>query len=204
MRNHEQIWDASLRINTIGRDDTNADQHHHPYEPTPYCVLQRLAESGLIGKDDVLLDYGCGKGRVGFFLSSQTKAKTIGVEYDEEIFRGAMENQKTAAVRRAPDFLLTSAEAYEVPANVNRFYFFNPFTVEILQKVMARILKSWYESPRELYLFFYYPEDAYISYLMTVEELEFYDEIECDDLFAGNELRERILIFQLPNYEIGD
>ena len=33
---------------------------------------------------------------------------------------------------------------------------------------------------------------------MTVDELEFYDEIECDDLFAGNDPRERILIFQIP------
>ena len=49
-------------------------------------------------------------------------------------------------------------------------------------------------------MFFYYPSDEYISYLMTVDELEFYDEIECDDLFGGNDRRERILIFQLPVY----
>ena len=35
---------------------------------------------------------------------------------------------------------------------------------------------------------------------MTVDELEFYDEIECEDLFADDD-RERILIFQLPAYE---
>ena len=35
---------------------------------------------------------------------------------------------------------------------------------------------------------------------MTVDELEFYDEIACDDLFTGD-ARERILIFQLPDYE---
>ena len=39
---------------------------------------------------------------------------------------------------------------------------------------------------------------------MTVDELEFYDEIECDDLFDGNDPRERIMIFQLPYYENGD
>ena len=32
---------------------------------------------------------------------------------------------------------------------------------------------------------------------MTVDELEFYDEIDCGDLFEGNDLRERILIFML-------
>ena len=35
---------------------------------------------------------------------------------------------------------------------------------------------------------------------LTVDELEFYDEIECDDLFEGD-LKKRIMIFQLPYYE---
>ena len=99
-----------------------------------------------------------------------------------------------------PDFVLARAEEYEVPADVNRCYFFNPFSVEILHKVMARICESWYENPREILLFFYYPADEYISYLMTVDELEFYDEIECDDLFGGSDPRERIMVFQLPDY----
>ena len=97
--------------------------------------------------------------------------------------------------------MLTSAEAYEVPADVNRCYFFNPFSAELLHKVMARILESYYEYPREILLFFYYPSDEYISCLMTLEELEFYDEIECEDLFPGRDPRERILIFQLPDFE---
>ena len=67
--------------------------------------------------------------------------------------------------------------------------------------MMARIIESYYEAPRELFLFFYYPSDEYIAYLMTVDELEFYDEIECEDLFEGNDIRERIMIFQLPGYE---
>jgi len=197
MKEHEHTWDASLRIQTCGRDDLSADQYHHPYEPTPYCVLERLADSGLIGKNDVVLDYGCGKGRVGFFLSYRMSAKTIGIEYDARIYQGALENQKTTVSRAKPDFVLTRAEEYEVPPDVNRCYFFNPFSVEILHKVMARVIESWYDRPREVFLFFYYPADEYISYFMTVDELEFYDEIACDDLFAGDP-RERILIFQLP------
>ena len=196
MIDNENAWDLSLRINTIGRDESGADQYHHPYEPTPYCVLERLAGSGFLGKDDVVLDYGCGKGRVGFFLSHRTKAKTIGIEYDAHIYAGALENQTTAKAKA--DFVLSRAEEYEVPADVNRCYFFNPFSAEILHKVMARIIESYYENPREIFLFFYYPADEYISYLMTVDELEFYDEIECDDLFSGKDPRERVMIFQLP------
>lgn len=201
MAEHENTWDKSLQITTVGRDEANADEYHHPYEPTPYCVLERLAVSGFFGEDDVVLDYGCGKGRVGFFLSYRTKAKTIGIEYDERIYGQALENRRTTISRVKPDFVLTQAEAYNVPHDVNRCYFFNPFSVEILHKVMARILESWYEVPREIFLFFYYPSDEFLAWLMTVEELDFYDEIECDDLFEGNDPRERILIFQLPDYE---
>ena len=198
MENRENTWDATLKIRTAGRDETNADQYHHPYEPTPYSVLERLADSGFFGKEDAVLDYGCGKGRVGFFLSHQTKARTIGIEYDERIYQDAVENRKSAPSKAKADFVLTRAEEYAVPAEVNRCYFFNPFSVEILHKVMARILESWYEAPREVFLFFYYPADEYVSFLMGVEELDFYDEIECDDLFPGKDNRERILIFQLP------
>ena len=201
MEEYEQKWDLSLKIETGGRDESNADEYHHPYEPTDYCVLERLAKSGLFGEGDTVLDYGCGKGRVGFFLSYRTKARAIGIEYDEHIYEDALANRKSTVSKVKPDFVLTRAEEYEVAPEVNRCYFFNPFSVEILRKVMARIIESWYENPREIFLFFYYPADEYISYLMTVDELEFYDEIECDDLFEGSDPRERIMIFQLPNYE---
>ena len=199
MKHHENSWDKVLQIQTTGRDETGADQYHHPYEPTPYSVLERLADSDFLGAGDVLLDYGCGKGRVDFFLSYRTKAATIGIEYDQRIYQSALENQNTAVAKAKAEFVLANAESFCVPQDVNRCYFFNPFSVEILHKVMARILESYYEHPRELFLFFYYPADEYVAYLMTVEELDFYDEIPCQDLFNGKDPRERILIFQLSD-----
>lgn len=200
MTDNQRKWDEVLRIQTSGRDDTNSDEYRYPYEPTPYRVLERLAECGFFGKNDMVLDYGCGKGRVGFFLSYQTKAEAIGIEYNERIYRSALENQKTFLLDMGTNFVWTRAEEYEVPKEVNRCYFFNPFSVEILRKVMARIIESYYANPREILLFFYYPSDDYMCYLMTVDELEFYDEIECDDLFDGNDRRERIMVFELPDY----
>ena len=60
--------------------------------------------------------------------------------------------------------------------------FFYPFSLELLKTVK---------------LFFYYPSDEYIAYLMTVEELLFSDEIDCRDLFDGNNVREKIVIFEI-------
>lgn len=197
MFENEITWDKLLHIKTTGRDDSNSDQYRYPYEPTPYSVLERLANSGLIRKKDVVLDYGCGKGRVDFFLSYQTRAKTIGIEYDERIYKAALENQKNAVSGAKTDFVLARAEEYEVPSEVTVCYFFNPFSIELLRKVMARIVESYYTSPREITLCFYYPSEEYIAYLMTVDELEFYDEIACGDLFDCSDLREQVMIFRM-------
>ena len=62
-------------------------------------------------------------------------------------------------------------------------------------KVLAKIEDSYYENPREIQLFFYYPSDEYISELMTVDMLFFVDEIDCRDLFDGENPRERIMVF---------
>ena len=193
---NEEQWDRLLRIRTSGRDDSHSDQYRYPYEPTPYPVLERLADSGYIRKGNTLLDYGCGKGRADFFLSWQTRCRSIGVEYDKRIYEKALENQKSAVSSGRTAFEEADAEHFSVPENVDRIYFFNPFSIELLQKVMSRILESYYEIPREILLFFYYPSDEYVSFLMTVDELTFLDEIGCGDLFEGRDERERIMIFE--------
>ena len=193
---NEAQWDKLLHIRTSGRDDSHADQYRYPYEPTPYSVLERLANTGYIGKKNILLDYGCGKGRVDFFMAYQTKCHAIGIEYDERIYDKAIENQKTAISAGRTQFEKMNAEQFIVPENADCVYFFNPFSVEILKSVIARILESYYDNPRHIQLFFYYPSDEYISYLMTIDELMFADEIDCSDLFEGNEARERIVIFE--------
>lgn len=196
MNMNEEKWDRLLQIRTSGRDDSHADQYRYPYEPTPYCVLERLADSGYLRKGNTLLDYGCGKGRVEFFLSWQTRCRSIGIEYDERIYEKAAENQKRATAAGRVTFELADAEQFQVPEEADRIYFFNPFSLEILQKVISRIIASYYAAPREILLFFYYPSDEYISFLMTVDELTFSDEIDCGDLFQEKDPRERIVIFE--------
>ena len=194
---NESKWDKLLKIRTSGRDDSHSDQYRYPYEPTPYSVLERLANSGYIGKKNVLLDYGCGKGRVDLFLSYQTRCRSIGIEYDERIFASACENKKNGISGERTAFFLEKAEEYQVPENVDRVFFFNPFSIELLRKVIACVEDSYYRNPREILLFFYYPQDEYISYLMTVDTLMFADEIDCQDLFEGENPRERVVIFQM-------
>ena len=197
MNQNETQWDKLLKIKTTGRDDSHSDQYRYPYEPTSYMVLERLANSGLIRKNNTLLDYGTGKGRVCFYLSYQTRCRAIGIEYDEAIDQKAIANKETAVAGNRSSFILCGAENYEVPVDVDRCYFFNPFSVEIFHTVLAKLYESYYEKPRELLLFFYYPSEDYISSLMTQEQLMFYDEIDTSDLFSGDDNRERIMIFKV-------
>ena len=197
MVDNEIQWDKLLKIKTTGRDDTNADQYRFPYEPTPYSVLERLANSGYIRKKNVLIDYGCGKGRVSLFLSYQTRCRSIGVEYDDRIYADAEANRENGVSGRRTEFLKQGAEDFKVPSDADRMVFFNPFSVEILRKVIARVTESYYENPREILMFFYYPSDEYMSFLMTVDELEFMEDIDCKDLFPGENPREKIVIFRM-------
>ena len=196
-------WDKLLKIRTTGRDDSHADQHCYPYEPTPYSVLERLAASGVVTKKNVLMDFGSGKGRVDFYLTWQVGCRCIGVEYDRRIWQAAVANQQKAAAGSKVSFMNMRAENCPVPEEADRFFFFNPFSVEILQRVLMQVVDAWYEKPRQILLFFYYPSDEYVSYFMNVDQLVFLDEIDCRDLFGGKDPRERILIFELEDaYQI--
>ena len=194
----ERQWDKLLRIKTTGRDDSRSDAYHYPYEPTPYEVLERIAATGYLTKSNTLVDYGCGKGRVDFYLSYQTKCRSVGVEFNPRIYEQALANMETGVSAGRVSFVWENAELYTVQPEADRFYFFNPFSVEVFQKVMGRIRDSWYENPRQMLLFFYYPSDEYIAYLMTQNDLNLMDELDCKDLFNGLKEREHVLIFEMP------
>lgn len=193
----ENEWDKLLKIKTSGRDDSHADDYRYPYEPTSYDVLERLAKSGYICKKNTLLDYGCGKGRVSLFMAYQLKCHSIGIEYDDRIFARAVANKENSASGSRVDFVCADAKEYIVPPLVDRIFFFNPFSVEILRTVLKRIYESYYTNPREIRLMFYYPSDEYIACLLQESELSFDDEIDCKDLFGGKDDRERVMIFVL-------
>jgi len=197
----ENEWDNILHIRTTGRDDSIADLTRYPYEPTDYCVLERLAGSGYFSKRNTLLDYGCGKGRVDFFLAYQTKCRSIGIEYNERLYTRAMQNKANAVAGGRVSLTLVDATEYAVPASVDRVFFFNPFSVDILRIVMDHLQASYQQTPREMLLFFYYPSVFYRQYLAAESRLSLLTEIFCGDLFKESDGREEVLVYQFscPN-----
>ena len=190
----EEQWERKLNIRTSGGSNHTADGENYPYEPTPYSVLVRLAESGYLNRESKLVDYGCGKGRAAIFLANQVRCQTIGIDYNEDLIRQANENLARNRGKKTI-FLHAAAEDYEL-TDEDSFFFFNPFSEVVLKRVIDQILWSWYENSRKIQLFFYYPTDADVALLTSTEELMFSDEIDCSDLFEGEQRRERILVFE--------
>lgn len=192
----ERKEDKKLGIRTCGRNDAYSDADKHPYEPTPYKVLEKLAAAGYIGVENTLLDYGCGKGRAAIFLSAKMGCRAIGVECEESFVSVARRNAATAGPVTCL-FHKGRAETYLVPPEADRLFFFNPFSVELLRQVLQQVSRSYNEKPREILLFFYYPSKRYSQYLKTAEALVHIEDIDCRALFYEEDPREKIAVFRM-------
>jgi SAM-dependent methyltransferase len=195
MQNLEQEYDKILNIKTSGRDDSLSDLTNFPYEATPYLVLERLLEYNYISKKDLLIDFGCGKGRVDFFFSSNTKCKSIGIEFSKILYDRAIKNKESSNLNRV-EFININAKDYQIPDDSTRFYFFNPFSIDVLKIVLKRINESYKKTKREILLFFYYPSKQYIELLNEEKGYILKDKISTMDLFLLNDIRENILVYE--------
>ena len=186
----EREWDKRLHIRTIGREDED-HPHYSPYEPTPYSVLQRLADSGHIRRKDHLLDYGCGKGRVAFFMAAVIGCRVTGIDHSRKLIDIAKENRSASGLGDRVHLECCLAEQYML-RDENVFFFFNPFSEIVFGGVLRRLAQS--AGGR---LICYYPSEAYIDILNLTPEVRRIDAIDCRDLFNGKNERERIEVYAL-------
>ena len=144
--------------------------HYNRYEATPYIALDKLFETYSLDKTDELVDFGCGRGRVIFYIHNRFGIPVTGIEAHDKTYEEALRN-KNAYLHRAKHIkapiriLYGPAENYEIKPTENRFYFFNPFSIKIFRKVINNILDSVKEHPRSVDLLIYYPTAIYKQFL---------------------------------------
>ena len=161
------MTDKGLCIETEEIQTDGKDTYYcHRYEPTPYEVLDELFTFYTPEKTDVFVDYGCGMGRLNFYIEKRYSLSSTGVEYSPVYYEKALENKKTYNGNKDKiHFVNCKAEDYLVSKNETVFYFFNPFSPEIFHAVINRILDSFEKYPRTITLILYYPEDDTVFYL---------------------------------------
>lgn len=105
--------------------------------------------------DDILIDVGCGKGRVSFFIASKNKIKkVIGIELQKELVNIAT-NNLSKIKRKTLDVAICHADAAEFDFYEGTvFYLYNPFGINTLKAVLNNISASLITNPRRI-LFVY-------------------------------------------------
>ena len=100
---------------------------YYRYEPTSYsgliCAFDELTKD--ITRFDRLVDFGCGKGRVLFYVNQRFSCEVCGVEVDEELYEQALDNRAFYNTRfrdqqEKIEIIKGKAEEYEIrPEQIN-------------------------------------------------------------------------------------
>ena len=201
----EKYYEELLNIKTSGEQSWDETKKcYHPYEPTPYFALDKLFENYNINEDDYIIDFGCGKGRLNFYLNYNFNCNALGIEMDKNFYNQCLENKeeylkKNKKIDDKINFACVLAQEYEIGDKDNKFYFFNPFSVQIFMKVVDNILISYENNPRKIDIILYYPSDDYIYYLENFTPFMQSYEVRLDKLFKSDN-QERFLVYELSYY----
>lgn len=167
----ERKIDRNLGIKTIGiREWEGETDSYNRYEATPYAALDKLFQKYKLTKKDQVVDFGSGRGRVSFYIHNKFNIPVTGIEnndktYEEALYNKAVYKQKTKHLKAPICFEYGLAEHYSVKPEDNRFYFFNPFSVDIFKQVIRNILISVKETKRPVDIILYYPLPEFKKYL---------------------------------------
>lgn len=75
-----------------------------PYVPTPQEVVDRMLALARVSKNDVLIDLGCGDGRIVVTAAKQLGARGTGIDLDPIRIAEAKENARKAGVEDQVSF----------------------------------------------------------------------------------------------------
>lgn len=173
------VGDRKLGIDTGWYDFINA--HNSPgdsirYEPTPYAVIQKVIEFIKITPEDVLIDYGCGSGRVLFAIAQHKLKKVTGVEFDQALVDIANTNLSTAKHKNSPVEIIHMDATLFDPTEGTIIYLFNPFGDKTLKVVLDKLKISLEKNPRNIKIVYFNSTGRGI--LEKIDWLEFVDLID--------------------------
>lgn len=170
----DAVWDWRLGINTFGwapeKGDRGSPYFQVHYSPTPYLRAKNAFTKAGLGADDVVLDLGCGLGRIVFLAAHMGARRARGVDLNADLVGRAGEMAARARIDGdRVSFETTPAEEAEVD-DVTLVYMFHPFGAGTLQKVVTRLEQSLSRSPRSLRII--YENPVYDEVLETSASFE--------------------------------
>ncbi|MHB1185943.1 MAG: class I SAM-dependent methyltransferase [Desulfobulbia bacterium] len=141
-------------------------EHGSFYQPTMALSFNRLLERVPLPRESVLVDFGCGKGRVLLLAVLRGIKKAVGIEFSPELCAIARNNVRIVEQATGSRLNITVIEGdvaqYEIEDDQNVFFFFNPFDDVVLEAVVNNIKKSLRRKPREIAIIYYNPVHSHI------------------------------------------
>lgn len=199
---NEQYFEKLLNIKTSGEQKIFYESmHYNRYEPTSYSALEVLSKKYKFTADDSLIDFGCGKGRLNFYINYFFDSTVTGIEMNSFFYKESIDNKRDYLKKHKNrkstiNFSNCFAEEYSISPSDNKFYFFNPFSVQIFTKVIRNILISVEEHQRIVDVILYYPSDEYIYFLDNNTPFVLLNEIKIPHLYDKDK-RQCFLIYRL-------
>ena len=196
----DNYYEKLLNIKTTGEQQGFYESHHYNrYEATSYLALESLFKEYTLNSSDNIIDFGCGKGRLAFYINYYYNSSVTGIEMNNNYYSICENNKKNyfKTFSKSKDkikFLNIFAEEYNVLPTDNKFYFFNPFSLQLFIKVLNNILISVENYPRSIDLILYYPSDEYIDYLDNYTGLTLTQEIPVHNLYLVDK-RQKFVIY---------
>jgi cyclopropane fatty-acyl-phospholipid synthase-like methyltransferase len=91
----EQYYEKLLNIKTSGEQKIfNESTHYNRYEPTSYTALEALSKQYKFTSEDSIVDFGCGKGRLNFYINYFFDSTVTGIEMNNFFYKEALGNKK--------------------------------------------------------------------------------------------------------------
>lgn len=198
----EQYYEKLLNIKTSGEQKIfNDSPHYNRYEPTSYSVLEILSKQYNFTAEDHIVDFGCGKGRLNFYINHFFDSTVIGIEMNNFFYKQAIDNKRDYLKKHKKkankiNFLNCFAEEYTINPTDNKFYFFNPFSLQIFIKVIENILISVESYERTADIILYYPTYDYIKFIENNTPFILLKEIKSPYLY-DNDRRNSFSVYRL-------
>lgn len=119
-----------------------------------YSVLRHIF-AGRIGPADVLVDVGCGKGRViNWWLSQGLRNRMVGIELEPEVAAATARR-----LRRFPNVTIVNADATSsVPDDATLLYLYSPFQRPAMERLKSDLEQRFAE--RGLTALYWNPDDV--------------------------------------------
>lgn len=158
----------NLDISTTQKRDV------HGYGASPEPAIRGMLERlDLDHSKYTFIDYGSGKGRVLLLASGYPFARIIGIEFSRKLHEIARDNiekwNHPGQKCRNIESICIDARNFNLPPTPMVLYFFTPFPIHVIQKVVDKIRETLKQNPRPIRILYYGTRQDFIAELTRLD-----------------------------------